>query len=236
MKNNKANKDEWEPQISDMFDKIADKYDKINTFMSLGMDKSWRNLLMKNLQQYWKKGAVLDVGCGPGSLAKLAKDKNLSFTIISMDISLKMLEIAVKSGNADKVICASASSLPCLDKKYGAIISAFVLRNLPDLNLFYQQAYRVLDDDGVIILLDLTRPNFSLISFFHHIYMKITLPLGALLFGSNVRAYQYLNQSIKKCYQPAEMTALLEQNGFEKLKIERRCLGTVTLYTFGKKS
>ena len=233
MKINKKNK-EWEPQISTMFDKIADKYDRLNTFMSLGMDKWWRYLLVKRLKQYWKGGAILDVGCGPGSLAKTIKKNNLSSDVVSMDVSPKMLEIAAYSKNADKVVCASASSLPCPEKSYGAIISAFVLRNLPDLDLFYKEAYRVLQNDGVIVLLDLTRPSIPFIGFLHSLYMKIVLPLGALIFRSDMAAYQYLNQSIKQCYLPEEMVSILEKNGFKKLKVEKLCLGTVTLYTFKK--
>ena len=230
----KKSKQKWEGEITTMFDKIANKYDCINKFISLGMDKRWRAKLLDNLQKYYHSGEVLDVGCGTGSLSKLAKEKSMNFSIISMDISAKMLEIAQKRGNVDKVLCASASQIPLKDKECGAVISAFVLRNLPDLNLFYKEAYRILNDKGILILLDLTRPTFAPINFFHQLYMKIALPLVATIFRSNKDAYQYLNQSINNCFQPSQMDRLITQNGFEKIKIQKLFFGSVTLYTYRK--
>ena len=230
----KKSKEKWENEITSMFDKIANKYDCINKFISLGMDKRWRTKLLDNLQKYYHSGEILDVGCGTGSLSKLAKDKAMNFSITSMDISPKMLEIAQKSGNADKILCASASQIPLQDKECGAIISAFVLRNLPNLDLFYKEANRILNDKGILVLLDLTRPTFAPIRLLHKLYMKIALPLTALIFRSNISAYQYLNQSINNCFQSQKMDKFITQNGFEKIKIQKLFFGTVTLYTYRK--
>ena len=70
---NKETRQEWEKGISGMFQEIADSYEKINTFISMGMDKGWRQAQLKRLEQYLIEAPVLDIGCGPGSLSALAK-------------------------------------------------------------------------------------------------------------------------------------------------------------------
>ena len=222
---------EWEKNISDMFQEIADSYEKINTFISLGMDQGWRKFQLKRVEKYLKNDLILDIGCGPGSLAALSKKHLPKAQYISTDISPRFLEIAANSGNADRVAQVSASDLPFKDNTFGAVVSAFVLRNLPDLERFYKECYRTLKKDGIVCMLDLTQPAFKPIGFFHSLYMKLALPLGAKIYGSKVEAYKYLDRSIKNCYAPKDMKAILEKSGFEVLHIDGKCMGTVTIYT-----
>ena len=222
---------EWEKNIAEMFQEIADSYEKINTFISLGMDQGWRKFQLKRVEQNLKDQLILDIGCGPGSLAALSKKFLPKADFISTDISWRFLEIAANSGNADKVAQVSASDLPFKDNSFGAIVSAFVLRNLPDLERFYKECHRTLKKDGIVCMLDLTQPSFKPIGFFHSLYMKMALPLGAKIYGSKVEAYKYLDRSIKNCYAPKEMKDILEKTGFEVLHVDGKCMGTVTIYT-----
>lgn len=222
---------EWEKNIAQMFHEIADSYEKINTFISLGMDQRWRKAQLKRVKQHLKNELILDIGCGPGSLSKLAKKFLPEAKFISTDISWRFLEIAACSGNSSSLAQVSASDLPFKANSFGAIVSAFVLRNLPDLEKFYRECHRTLKKDGVVCMLDLTQPQFKPCSFFHSLYMKIALPLGAKIYGSKVEAYHYLDRSIKNCLSQNEMNALLTKCGFEILHTDRQCLGTVTIYT-----
>ncbi|MCM8536037.1 MAG: ubiquinone/menaquinone biosynthesis methyltransferase [Lentisphaeraceae bacterium] len=222
---------EWEKGISGMFQEIADSYEKINTFISMGMDQGWRRSQLKRLEQYLKDAPVLDIGCGPGSLSALAKKELPQARFLSTDISPRFLEIAANSGNADVLAQVSASDLPFKDDSFAAIVSAFVLRNLPDLKRFYKECHRTLKKDGIVCMLDLTTPAFKPISFFHSIYMKMALPLGAKIYGSRVEAYKYLDRSIKNCYSQKEMNSILEECGFKVLHTDKKCMGTVTIYT-----
>ena len=222
---------EWEKNIADMFQEIADSYEKINTFISLGMDQGWRKFQLKRVKQYMKDNLVLDIGCGPGSLSALSKKVLPEASFISTDISWRFLEIAANSGNANQLAQVSASDLPFKDNSFGAVVSSFVLRNLPDIERFYKECYRTLKKDGIVCMLDLTKPSFKPVGFFHSLYMKMALPLGARIYGSKLEAYEYLDRSIKNCYQPKEMNIILEKCGFEILHTDSKCMGTVTIYT-----
>ena len=66
---------EWQKNVEHMFQEIADTYEKINTFISMGMDKGWRLKLLRRLKRYFDSShPVLDIGCGPGSLSALSKN------------------------------------------------------------------------------------------------------------------------------------------------------------------
>ena len=227
----KESRQEWEKGISGMFQEIAESYEKINTFISLGMDQSWRKAQLKRLDQYMQDAPVLDIGCGPGSLSALAEKVLPQAKFLSTDITWGFLEIAANSGNADVLAQVSASDLPFKNNSFSAVVSAFVLRNLPDLKRFYRECYRTLKKDGIICMLDLTTPPFKPISFFHSLYMKMALPLGAKIYGSKTEAYKYLDRSIKNCYTPDEMNKILGECGFKILHTDRKCMGTVTIYT-----
>ena len=169
----KDSRQEWEQGISSMFQEIAESYEKINTFISMGMDQGWRRSQLKRLGQYMQDAPVLDIGCGPGSLSALAAKELPQANFLSTDITWGFLEIAANSGNADALAQVSASDLPFKNDCFSAVVSAFVLRNLPDLKRFYKECHRTLKKDGIVCMLDLTTPPFKPISFFHSLYMKI---------------------------------------------------------------
>jgi len=228
----KSDADEWRKNVEDMFQEIADTYEKINTFISMGMDKGWRLKLLKRLKQYYDPShPVLDIGCGPGSLSALSKKHLPEARFLSSDICPRFLEIAANSGNAQEVLRLSASDLPFKNECTSAVTSAFVLRNLPDLERFYKECHRILRPGGVISMLDLTQPKFKPISFFHSLYMALALPLGAKIYGSRLEAYEYLDRSIKNCLAPEDMNALLTKCGFTVKHTDSLCMGTVTIYT-----
>ena len=77
-------------QIADMFDSISGKYDFLNHFLSLGVDKRWRKEAIKLLKDHHPK-KILDLATGTGDFAieslKLNPDK-----VIGVDISEGMLK------------------------------------------------------------------------------------------------------------------------------------------------
>ena len=79
-----------------MFNHISGKYDFLNHFLSLGIDKYWRKRVRKIVAES-NPEKILDVATGTGDLAiELSKINDVE--IIGVDIALKMLEkgLAVK--------------------------------------------------------------------------------------------------------------------------------------------
>ena len=59
--------------VQNVFNKVYDKYDLMNDFMSLGIHRIWKKDLIQ-LMNPVKKKKLIDVACGTGDLAKLYLD------------------------------------------------------------------------------------------------------------------------------------------------------------------
>ena len=85
-------------QVSEMFARVAPKYDMINRAMCFGMDKFWRKNLAKNALSIARQSGqpVLDLACGSGDVAleilKLAPDVR----VVCTDLCAEMLGLPRK--------------------------------------------------------------------------------------------------------------------------------------------
>jgi len=55
-------------QVEEMFDNISARYDFLNHFLSLGIDKAWRKIVRKRVAETGAK-FILDVATGTADLA-----------------------------------------------------------------------------------------------------------------------------------------------------------------------
>jgi len=187
------------------FSNIYKFYDLINSVITLGFDKSWRNKASNQITGT----RVLDLGSGTG--AAFQQLQNLEVTAIDPDE--KMMQLNQFS---NKVI-GSAESLPFPDNSFDSVYCAFVWRNLNDSVKGMEEVYRVLRPGGKFILLDMTRPKNSFLRLLHKVgTFKITLLIGLLTF--NFKEYKFLHNSLDKYPQPE---VHLSNDLFNKIKITR---------------
>ena len=84
-----------EPQVRDMFDRIAGVYDLLNQVMTAGLHHRWRARAVE-LAAVGPGARVLDVATGTGDLAfALAQAVAPGGEVLATDFSERMLEIAV---------------------------------------------------------------------------------------------------------------------------------------------
>jgi len=77
-----------------MFDRIAGRYDLVNTVLSGGTDAGWRRRAARSTGLA-RGGSALDVACGSGKLtADLVSLAGPSGRVVGLDFSPQMLEIA----------------------------------------------------------------------------------------------------------------------------------------------
>ena len=81
--------------VREMFSGIATKYDFLNHFLSINIDKRWRRLVSEKLKDVLDNpnALVLDVACGTGDLS-LELQKGAKAKIFGTDFCRPMLEIA----------------------------------------------------------------------------------------------------------------------------------------------
>ena len=124
-------------QVAEMFDNISHRYDFLNHFLSMGIDKLWRKKAIKIIGKYNPK-VILDIATGTGDFAiealKLGPER-----VVGVDISNGMLEKGrekmKKKGYEDKITLQNADSedLPFKDFSFDAIIVGFGVRNFENL-------------------------------------------------------------------------------------------------------
>ena len=187
------------------FSNIYKFYDLINTVLTFGFDKSWREKAVSNLIG----NSVLDLGSGTGA----AYEQLLNFETTAIDPDKKMLEL----NTFENKVLGSAENLPFEDNSFDNVFCCFVWRNVSDTNKALREVYRVLSPGGKFILLDMTRPKNPFLKILHKIgTFKVLHLIGLLIF--NLKEYRFLYKSLDFYPQPENH---LKKDTFRDLQIER---------------
>ena len=224
-------------QVEEMFDSIAPAYDFMNTAMTFGLHRYWRNCAIKMLKSL-PHDAILDVATGTGDVAFCLYDRFRPKSIVGIDLSNGMLNIARKklasmSHEAQKSICFKQEN--CLDlsfddKKFDLITVAYGVRNFERLAQGYAEMFRVLKPGGTLCVIELSVPKNPLIKWAYNIYSRHLIPTIGRMVSGDSRAYSYLPESIAACPQREDMTTLMSQAGFTDCRYRSLTFGTLTIY------
>jgi demethylmenaquinone methyltransferase/2-methoxy-6-polyprenyl-1,4-benzoquinol methylase len=94
--------------------------------------------------------------------------------------------------------------------------------------------HRVLDDNGKLVILELSEPEWFPMKQLYALYSKVVIPTLGKLLSKDRSAYTYLPQSIKAFPQGEIMREIILKAGFSKADFKRLTLGICTLYTATK--
>ena len=200
-----------------MFDSIAPRYDLVNRIMTFRMDVGWRRRTIRDLALP-TGSRIADLACGTGDLCR--ELDRAGMVPLGFDLSFGMLAAA---RTAAPLAQADALRLPVPDGALDGVTCGFALRNLVELDGFFDELFRVVRPGGRIALLDVAEPANPVLRFGHSIYFGRIVPLvGGLL--SDASAYRYLPRSVEYLPEPGVMLARLAAAGFHD--VERRLLST----------
>lgn len=94
---------------------------------------------------------ILDVGCGTGQLLAALKDRYSRAGLFGVDLAGNMLQCArQRLGSAAVLVNADAERLPFKEASFDLLVSTSTLQWLDRLDLFFQQAERVISSDGLL--------------------------------------------------------------------------------------
>ena len=221
-----------------MFDKIAFRYDFLNHFLSVNIDKIWRRKVINIIKNY-KPSRILDVATGTGDLAiaaKVCKPERID----GIDISEGMLELGRKKiirKKLDQLIRlqhGDAESIPFYDRTFDAITVAFGVRNFENLDKGLSEMFRVLKPGGICVVLEFTMPVRFPVKQFYQFYFRSILPVVGRLFSKDASAYTYLHDSVQAFPQRKEFLERLKNAGFTQVKFQTLSMGIAAIYTGSK--
>jgi len=241
-KNNISNSTEkGKVNIEQMFDGIANSYDFLNHFLSLGIDKYWRKITVKAILKNNPKH-VLDIATGTADLAIATAQKSANVKITGVDISEQMLIIGrvkvSKNNLADRIemLNASAMALPFKDETFDAVSIGFGIRNFPDIDGSLKEIHRVLKENGLLCILEFSQPENYIIRKLYYFYFSKILPFIGNKLSHHKYAYRYLNESASAFPSGEKFNEFLRNNSFENITNKSLTFGISTLYISNKPS
>lgn len=227
-----------EPQVRQMFDRIAGVYDRMNTVMTAGLHHRWR-ARAADLAQLGPGDRALDVATGTGDLAfELARRVGPTGEVVGSDFSERMLSLArekafTRSGRAElaklRFEPANALALPYDDASFDAATVGFGARNFSELERGLAEMARVVKPGGRVVVLEITTPARPPLSHFFEIWFDRVVPaLGRL--ASDPQAYSYLPSSVRRFPAPRELAALMSRVGLADVRYVLTAGGIIALH------
>src|ERR1044072_2560941 len=173
--------------VAEMFDGVADGYDRTNSVMTLGFDRRWGWLTRRALEAAPGE-RILDLAAGT-AVSTVEYARSGAWCVAAV-FSLGMLH-----GGAQRdvpKVAADAFHLPFANDSFDAVTVTFGLRNMDDTVAALREMCRVVRPGGRLVICEVTQPAFRPIRWLHHHVVLRLLPRITAPFSSNKDAYAYL--------------------------------------------
>jgi demethylmenaquinone methyltransferase / 2-methoxy-6-polyprenyl-1,4-benzoquinol methylase len=227
--------DEKASYVQRTFDAIVPHYDLMNRIMSGGRDEAWRRLTARQIELSAGK-CILDVAAGTADLSMAIAKQFPAATVYALDFSLPMLvrgkeKADERSANADIHFTAGdALRLPFPDETFDAVTSAFLMRNVSDIEKTFAEMARVTVPGGRVICLEISKPTLPVFRNLFWWYFTTVVPAVGRLISRHTEAYAYLPESLAQFVGADELKERMGNAGLRDVTYRRLMLGTMALH------
>jgi demethylmenaquinone methyltransferase/2-methoxy-6-polyprenyl-1,4-benzoquinol methylase len=223
-------------QVNRMFDRVAARYDLLNSLMSAGLHHRWRERAAERAA-VGPGDSALDVCCGTGDLTlELASRLSPGGSVVGCDFSEPMLDLAREKAEAREAAgvrfeWADALSLPYDAGRFDAVTVGFGLRNFADRDRGLREMARVLRPGGRLVVLEFTRPTRPPFSTFYSLWFDRIAPILGRI-SDDPEAYAYLAESVRGFPGPLGLAEKMDRAaGLEGIRYTILAGGIVTIHT-----
>lgn len=220
--------------IQQMFGSIAKNYDRTNGILSFKLHKVWNALLVQEVAKRAPTRTIVDLCAGTGEIGfgLLTQAKN-PVELYLLDFCPEMLACAKMKEPAGShnihYMQADAQKVPIGDETTDIVTIAYGIRNIQHPEKCIREAYRILKEDGVLGILELTQPRNRFLRFGHKIYLSKVLPLIGRFIARDKAAYEYLQSSIPQFLPSEKLQEMLLLAGFQTIESKPLTGGIATL-------
>ncbi|MGC9325759.1 MAG: class I SAM-dependent methyltransferase, partial [Desulfomonilia bacterium] len=129
----------WNQGMQSMFSSISRRYDLMNTLMTFGMDRRWRQRTVA-MVELPPGGLLLDIGSGTGEIAIQTLRRNPCARIVAADLTPAMMKMGIQKIGRKVFWCGSdAVMLPFRDGSFDGVTSGYLVRNVSDVHEAFRQ-------------------------------------------------------------------------------------------------
>ncbi|WP_348663766.1 bifunctional demethylmenaquinone methyltransferase/2-methoxy-6-polyprenyl-1,4-benzoquinol methylase UbiE [Chlamydia vaughanii] len=222
------------PNLREMFDFLAPKYDKINSILSLGMHHLWNRKFSKMLG---KSEQIIDLCSGTGKVSYKYTRNYPGSQATLVDFSpVMLLEAKKRYPKAPFTLVESdIVQLPIDSESQTLAAMAYGLRNLSDPKEALDEIYRILKKGGSLGILELTSPsNKHPMYLVHRFYLQFLIPRIGKHYSKNKDAYTYLSSSIRNLPKDQHLEHLFKEAKFHISKKRKLSFGVATIWILKK--
>ncbi|MBN2298628.1 MAG: ubiquinone/menaquinone biosynthesis methyltransferase, partial [Deltaproteobacteria bacterium] len=221
---------EWNRRMKKMFSGISRRYDLLNTLMTFGRDRRWRETVI-GMTGIRAGGLLLDAGAGTGKIAHEALLKEPLINVIAADLTPEMMKVGRENSRGTNITwcCADALDLPFCDNTFDAVTSGYLIRNVPDIIRCFSEQFRVVKPGGKVVCLDTAPPPDTLLKPLVLFHLKVVIPVIGGLISGKWDAYQYLPESTRSFKTPEEISGIMLAAGFTDIEYTRYMFGTIVI-------
>lgn len=214
-----------EKRVHEVFEKIYDDYDLMNSVISFQRHKAWRKDVMERMNV--QPGAkCLDVCCGTGdwtlALAEIVGEEGQA---TGLDFSSNMLSVARKrEGNFQRGVAefiqGNAMELPFEDNTFDYVTIGFGLRNVPDYMTVLKEMYRVVKPGGMAVCLETSQPTMPVFRQVYYFYFRFIMPFFGKLIAKSYKEYEWLYESAKDFPGKRALKQMFLEAGFDQVLVK----------------
>ena len=144
-------------------------------------------------------------------------------------IILFIISLAILIKSAD-VFTTYAEKLPFKNNSFDNVTIGFGLRNFTDRPQSLAEIYRVLRNNGRLIIIDFSKPVHPIINALNTFYLNNIVPIIARFITKNITEYRYLAKSIKEHPNQSTILKMMEGVGFTFCRYENKLNGIIAVH------
>jgi demethylmenaquinone methyltransferase/2-methoxy-6-polyprenyl-1,4-benzoquinol methylase len=205
-----------------LFDRLQHSYTTVASIASFGLLGRWRRQLVA-LIDLQPDARVCDLMSGAGALwRELLPRLGPQGRLIGIEHSPTTVQVGQTKRQAPadprvELRLGNALSTALPDSSVSVVTCAFgpMLFNPAQVSILADEIARILDDHGVVALVDMRLPESGLLRKPYLFYLRRIVPLVALILGGDPSLYSTLARFVEQSSATQQLEFLLAQRGFQ---------------------